>query len=184
MLGSVIYPEPMRCEDNPDYGDMPSLALMSETALAELTTDGTKSFFLMIESASIDKQAHERKACGSIGELQQLDEVLAVALNFANNHPETLILVTADHGHAAQVLPERTIYEALDVPIHSPGQVARIKTPEGAIMTVNYATNNFVSEEHTGVNVPLLSNSNGVGRIPAMLTQPEIFTIVKDYLFD
>jgi alkaline phosphatase len=51
-------------------------------------------------------------------------------------------------------------------------------------MTVNYATNNFVSEEHTGVNVPLLSNSNGVGRIPAMLTQPEIFTIVKDYLFD
>ena len=184
MLGSVTYPEPMNCEDNPDYAGMPSLASMSKVALTELTTDTNTSFFLMIESASIDKQAHERKACGSIGELQQLDEALAVALEFSDANIDTLILVTADHGHAAQILSERTIYEALGVPIHSPGLVARIKTPEGAVMTVNYATNNFVSEEHTGISVPLLSNSVGVGKIPAMITQPEIFTIVKDYLLD
>jgi len=184
MLGSVTYPEPMICEDNPDYAGMPSLASMSEVALAELTNDAQTPFFLMIESASIDKQAHERKACGSIGELQQLDEALAVALKFADTNPDTLILVTADHGHAAQILSERTIYDVLDLPIHSPGQVARITTPEGAVMTVNYATNNFVSEEHTGVNVPLLSNSVGVGKIPGMITQPEIFDIIKDYLID
>ena len=184
MLGSVTYPEPMICEDNPDYAGMPSLASMSEVALAELTNDAETPFFLMIESASIDKQAHERKACGSIGELQQLDEALAVALKFADTNPDTLILVTADHGHAAQILSERTIYDVLDLPIHSPGQVARITTPEGAVMTVNYATNNFVSEEHTGVNVPLLSNSVGVGKIPGMITQPEIFNIIKDYLID
>ena len=184
MLGSVTYPEPMICEDNPDYAGMPSLASMSEVALAELTNDAQTPFFLMIESASIDKQAHERKACGSIGELQQLDEALAVALKFADTNPDTLILVTADHGHAAQILSERTIYDVLDLPIHSPGQVARITTPEGAVMTVNYATNNFVSEEHTGVNVPLLSNSVGVGKIPGMITQPEIFNIIKDYLID
>ena len=184
MLGSVTYPEPMICEDNPDYAGMPSLASMSEVALAELTNDSQTPFFLMIESASIDKQAHERKACGSIGELQQLDEALAVALKFADTNPDTLILVTADHGHAAQILSERTIYDVLDLPIHSPGQVARITTPEGAVMTVNYATNNFVSEEHTGVNVPLLSNSVGVGKIPGMITQPEIFNIIKDYLID
>ena len=184
MLGSVTYPEPMICEDNPDYAGMPSLASMSEVALAELTNDSETPFFLMIESASIDKQAHERKACGSIGELQQLDEALAVALKFADTNPDTLILVTADHGHAAQILSERTIYDVLDLPIHSPGQVARITTPEGAVMTVNYATNNFVSEEHTGVNVPLLSNSVGVGKIPGMITQPEIFNIIKDYLID
>ena len=182
MLGSVTYPEPMICEDNPDYAGMPSLASMSEVALAELTNDAETPFFLMIESASIDKQAHERKACGSIGELQQLDEALAVALKFSETNPDTLILVTADHGHAAQILPERTIYDVLDVPIHSPGQVARITTPEGVVMTVNYATNNFVSEEHTGVNVPLLSNDVGQGIVPAMITQPEIFDIIKNHL--
>ena len=43
----------------------------------------------MIESASIDKQAHERKPCGSIGELEQLEEALASALAFAETHPHT-----------------------------------------------------------------------------------------------
>ena len=47
---------------------------------------------------------------------------------------------------------------------------------------VNYATNNFFSEEHTGVNVPLLSNAVGQGLVPAMVTQPEIFDIIKSHL--
>ncbi len=183
MLGTVTYPEPMSCEDNPDYPGMPSLAAMTTTALAELQTDEA-SFFLMVESASIDKQAHGRKACGSIGELQQLDEALAVALEFAKSSPDTLILVTADHGHAAQILSERTIYEGIDIPIYSPGYLVRVNTPEGAIMTVNYATNNFVSEEHTGISVPLLTNQVGIGRVAAMIRQPDIFTLVKDYLLD
>jgi alkaline phosphatase len=56
-LGSVTYPEPMDCEDNPEYVCMPSLALMSETALSRLAGEAADqdTFFLMIESASIDK---------------------------------------------------------------------------------------------------------------------------------
>ena len=181
LLGSVTYPEPMICEQNPDYAGMPSLASMTATALVELG-DSENGFFLMVESASIDKQAHERRACGSIGELQQLDESLAVAVEFAKSSPDTLILVTADHGHAAQILSERTIYDSIDIPIYSPGYLVRLNTPEGAVMTVNYATNNFVSEEHTGVTVPLLSNQVGAGIVPAMIGQPDIFDIVRDYL--
>ena len=62
------------------------------------------------------------------------------------------------------------------------GHLARIKTPEGAIMGVNYATNDFIMEEHTGVNVPLFSNSVGVGLVPNMLAQPQIFELTRDYL--
>jgi alkaline phosphatase len=183
-LGSVTYPEPMDCEDNPEYAGMPSLALMTETALSRLTggDSGADSFFLMIESASIDKQSHLRKACGSIGELQQLDEALDLALEFAKLHPDTLVLVTADHGQAAQLVPERTLFIDIPVPVYSPGYLARINTVEGEIMGVNYATNNFLSEEHTGVNVPLLSNAVGQGLVPAMVTQPEIFDIIKSHL--
>ena len=57
----------------------------------------------MIESASIDKQSHARKACGSIGELAQLEEALQSALVFAEHHPNTLILVTADHSHTLTI---------------------------------------------------------------------------------
>jgi alkaline phosphatase len=184
MLGSVTYPEPMHCEENPKHLGMPSLASMTAEALSRLAGEdaGDDTFFLMIESASIDKQSHERKACGSIGELQQLDESLELALAFAENHPDTLVLVTADHGQAAQLVPERTLFIDIPVPVYSPGHLARIYTPEGAIMGVNYATNDFFSEEHTGVNVPLLSNSVGQGLVPAMVTQPEIFNIIKNHL--
>ncbi len=182
MLGSVTYPEPMDCESNPEYIDIPSISLMTQTALDRLTEEDERNFFLMVESASIDKQSHQRKACGSIGELKQLDESLAVAIKFAESHPDTLILVTADHGQAAQLVPERTLYSGIPVPVYTPGHVARINTSEGVIMAVNYATNDFVSEEHTGVNIPLLSNDVGQGSVPAMLTQPEIFDIIKSHL--
>ena len=182
MLGSVTYPEPMNCESNPEYTDIPSISLMTQTALDRLTEGDEHDFFLMVESASIDKQSHQRKACGSIGELKQLDETLAVAMQFAESRPDTLILVTADHGQAAQLVPERTLYSGIPVPVYTPGHVARINTSEGVIMAVNYATNDFVSEEHTGVNIPLLSNDVGQGLVPAMLTQPEIFDIVKSHL--
>ncbi|MAD67478.1 MAG: alkaline phosphatase [Porticoccaceae bacterium] len=182
MLGSVTYPEPMDCESNPEYIDIPSISLMTQTALDRLTDEDERDFFLMVESASIDKQSHQRKACGSIGELKQLDESLAVAIKFAESHPDTLILVTADHGQAAQLVPERTLYSGIPVPVYTPGHVARINTSEGVIMAVNYATNDFVSEEHTGVNIPLLSNDVGQGSVPAMVTQPEIFDIIKSHL--
>ena len=87
----VTEPEPMNCELNPDYADTPSLAAMSEAALHQLAFDNPHGFFLMIESASIDKQSHERNPCGSIGEIEQLEETLALAMNFADSHPDTAI---------------------------------------------------------------------------------------------
>jgi len=180
-MGEVTYPEPMHCEDNPDFTGLPTLVEMTDKALAVLSAEDS-DFFLMIESASIDKQAHRRKACGSIGELQQLNDALDSALVFTRSHPDTLILVTADHGQAAQIIPEESLFAASPYPIYSPGHVARIITPEGPVMAINYATNDFVAGEHTGVTVPLLSNNVGVGIVPSMMTQPEIFGLIKDYL--
>ena len=57
-----------------------------------------------------------------------------------------------------------------------------IITPEGSIMAVNYATTNFMMEEHTGAAVPLYSNEEGRGRVPVFIRQPEIFAITRDYL--
>ena len=181
-LGSVTLPAPMRCEPNPAHEGMPSLKQMTDEALAHLSHNNDKGFFLMIESASIDKQAHERKPCGSIGELAQLDEALDSALAFARSHPNTLIMVTADHAQAAQLIPYESLFSAYPIPVYSPGKLARVITPEGSHMAINYATSNFFMEEHTGASVPLLSNSEGQGRIPPYLTQPQIFDIARDYL--
>lgn len=183
FLGEVELPEPMRCESNPEFGATPSLATMTEAAIARLHTG--KGFFLMIESASIDKQSHQRKACGSIGEVGQLDEAVQVALEFANRNPNTMLLVTADHGHAAQLIPETSLFSNAQIgnlPMGSPGRLTRIITPEGSVMAVNYATNRTIAEEHSGVSVPLLANDIALGKIPPLIHQPDIFRIMKKHL--
>jgi len=181
-LGSVTLPAPMVCEPNPGFNAVPTLQQMTDAALHHLSRDNNRGFFLMVESASIDKQSHERKPCGSIGEVEQLEEALASALAFAQTHPHTLILVTADHSQAAQLVPYESLYAAFPIPIYTPGKIARIITPEGGKMAVNYATNNFKQEEHTGAAVPLFGNSEALGRIPSFIQQPQIFTITRDYL--
>jgi hypothetical protein len=70
--GRFELPEPFTCEPNPAFDGLPRLAEMARRALERL--DDGRSFVLMIESASIDKQSHLRRPCGQIGELAQLDE--------------------------------------------------------------------------------------------------------------
>ncbi|MDE0884014.1 MAG: alkaline phosphatase [Myxococcota bacterium] len=181
-LGSVELPEPMKCEANPDYGNTPSLKAMTDAALLQLGHENKNGFFLMIESASIDKQAHARNACGSIGELEQLNEALESALAFAEKNPNTLILVTADHGHAAQIIPYESLFGQFGAPVYSLGQIVRLMTPEGAGLAVNYATNDFMMEEHTGAQVPLMANEVGRGLVPGMVTQPEIYGLMFEHL--
>lgn len=181
-LGEVTLPSPMRCEPNPEHAGLPSLKEMTDVALAQLSHDNSKGFFLMIESASIDKQAHERKPCGSIGEMEQLEEALASALAFADDHPDTLVIVTADHSQAAQIIPDQSLFSAYPIPTYTPGKLARIVTPEGSVMSINYATTNFMMEEHTGAAVPLYGNAQALDIVPPFVRQPELFAIMRDYL--
>ena len=181
-LGDTQEPEPMSCEPNPNYAGTPSLASMTDLALRHLSQDNNLGFFLMIESASIDKQSHKRNPCGSIGEIEQLEESLTLALSFAAQHPDTAILVTADHAQAAQILPEPSLYSNYPIPIFSPGLTARISTPEGGMMRVNYATNNGFSEEHTGANVPLFANEVAGPWLAPFLRQREVHDAMSAFL--
>jgi alkaline phosphatase len=176
--GRPVLPEPFSCEPNPDFATLPTLPAMTRAALDRL--DG-RGFMLMVESASIDKQSHLRRPCGQIGELEQLDDTLELVLDYAREHPETLVLVTADHSQAAQLAPETSVLVSLNAA--SPGSFARVLTPEGAIMGINYATNDSnVQEDHTGADVPLFASGPGAEAIPASLRQAEIFTLLVNHL--
>jgi alkaline phosphatase len=176
--GRPVLPEPFSCEPNPDFATLPTLPAMTRAALDRL--DG-RGFMLMVESASIDKQSHLRRPCGQIGELEQLDDTLELVLDYAREHPETLVLVTADHSQAAQLVPETSVLVSLNAA--SPGSFARVLTPEGAIMGINYATNDSnVQEDHTGADVPLFASGPGAEAIPASLRQAEIFTLLVNHL--
>ena len=63
-----------------------------------------KGFFLQIEGASIDKQDHAANPCGQIGETVAFDAAVKTALDYQKSHPDTLVVVTADHGHTSQIV--------------------------------------------------------------------------------
>lgn len=175
----VVWPEPFSCEANPDFAGVPTLVEMTRAALDHL--DGDTGFMLMIESSSIDKEAHYWRPCGHIGEVGQLDEALQVALDYAKLHPETLILVTADHGQAAHITPQ--IADLAQQNFASPGRFARISTPEGGVMGVNYATNDSPHwEEHSGVQIPFYASGPGVDDLPNYMQQTDVFHIAARHL--
>ena len=82
-----------------DYGfpDQPMLDEMAAKALQVLNKNNRKGFYLMIEGASIDKQAHLMDADRWIEEVIEFDRAVKVAQDFAASHADTLVIVTADH---------------------------------------------------------------------------------------
>ena len=74
------------------------LSKACQKALDLLTKKSDKNgFFLMIESAIIDGYGHNNDSEGMIEEMKEFEQTLQTLINYVNNHPETLLVVTADH---------------------------------------------------------------------------------------
>ena len=175
----VIAPTPFRCVDNPDFGSRPTLETMTRAALMRLESAPT-GFFLMVESASIDKQAHAGNPCGQIGETRALDQAVGVAVAFQERHPDTLIVVASDHGHSAQIVPWPSLFVARRSETqYPPGKVARLRTLEGGLMAVSYGTNTHYLEEHTGTQVPVYAQGPGAAPVRGLIRQSDLFGIVR-----
>lgn len=93
------------------FPDQPFLDEMTRAAINVLR-HYPNGFFLMVEGAHIDKQAHAMDAERAIYDVIQLDHAVQVALDFAaqtNNDADpgndTLVIVTADHECAGVALP-------------------------------------------------------------------------------
>ncbi len=81
-----------------DYGlpDQPMLDEMTDKALAVLERQ-KKGFVLMVEGASIDKQAHNMDTERWLLDTIEFDRAIARVQAFAKLRGDTLVIVTADH---------------------------------------------------------------------------------------
>lgn len=77
-------------------GIEPSLSEMTSAALSVLSNN-SNGFFLMVEGAMIDWGGHSHDAGFLISELVEFDAAVEVAKAYVDNHPDTLLIVTADH---------------------------------------------------------------------------------------
>ena len=182
----VIYPEPAACEINPQHNGMPRLEEMSKYAMETLARDNDRGFFLMIEGASIDKQAHVAKPCGTIGEMLAFDRTVKMAVEFAKEQGDTVVIVTADHGQSTQAIYKPETYDGS--PIRRdliPGLYQLLLTRGGHELGVYYGTNNINDQAHTGVNVPIYTYGfENPEPLMGVIQQTEIYGVMRDYLFN
>ncbi len=135
---------------------IPTLPTMTQAALEVLDQD-PDGFFLMVEGSQPDWRAHDNESLGAIvAEMLDLDRAIGVALEYQARHPETLIVVTADHetgGLAIQRAgPSDTTVHAQHMGDAS-GLVAR-----------------YTTGGHTAQMVPLFASGPGAERFGGIKT--------------
>lgn len=91
------YVESLKYAIDQEPTDM-NLADITKGAIAALTKDNKKGFFLMVEGGKIDWSSHSNDAATTIREVQDFSKTIQLAYEFYQKYPkETLIIVTADH---------------------------------------------------------------------------------------
>lgn len=164
---------PAVCQPNAKRPDnQPSLKEMTQKAIS-LLDHNPNGFFLQVEGASIDKQDHAANPCGQIGEVVDLDQAIQAALAYAKNHPDTLVLVTADHAHSSQIIPT-------DGKV--PGLSLALRTHDDAVMAMSYATASEGSQEHTGTQLRIAATGPRASRVLGLTDQTDLFFTIRDAL--
>ena len=84
---------------------VPSLAEATEHAITSLSNNPA-GFFLMVEEDWTDSWGHDMKGNLVLEHVKNLDDAIAVALKFASENPETLVIFTADHETGGMTITE------------------------------------------------------------------------------
>lgn len=171
--GNLDLP-PVKCEVNADRNaSVPTLAAMTKKAI-DLLKVNQKGFFLQVEGASIDKQAHANNPCGQFGETMDLDEAVQVALDFAKKDGNTLVIVTADHAHATQIVYPKAV---------APGYTLAVITADGAPMSISYGNSEDVNNSgHTGAQLRIAAYGPGAINVMGLTDQTDLFKTIYNVL--
>jgi hypothetical protein len=143
---------------------------------------GDKGFFLQVEGASIDKRDHAANPCEQIGETLEFDKAIGNALDYQAKHPDTLVIVTADHSHTSQIV------SASDGELPT-GYYNTITTPAGDKIRVAYGTTGGNttthvppdapgSQQHTGAAVPVMAVGPQAANVTGTIDQTDLFPLL------
>ena len=182
-LGKGNAPE--ACKEGQRPANEPSLAAMTRRAIDLLDDRKNRNgFFLQVEGASIDKQDHATNACGQIGETIAFDRAIGVALDYQEDHPETLVVVTADHSHTSQIVGEDASGTGLPT-----GYSTNLTTKDGQTLSLTYGTTGYEagkapaaappSQQHTGAVVPVWASGPGGLAVLGTNDHTDLFTTLQ-----
>ena len=129
-------------------------------ALSVLEKDAPNGFFLMIESAIIDGYGHNNDSEGMIEEMKEFDQTLKTLIAYVNKHPNTLLVVTADHETGGTGVTYKS---------HA------INQPEGLHL-------NFSTKGHTGTVVPIFAYGAGAAMFSGIFQNRELPEMIEELI--
>lgn len=120
-----------------DIAGEPSIAEMTTTAIKVLNNND-EGFFLMVEAGRIDHAHHAGNAYGALSDTVALADAVRAAYE-ATDPQETLILVTADHGHVMTIGGYVTRGNPiLGKAVYAPGADPQLASDGLPFTTINY----------------------------------------------
>jgi alkaline phosphatase len=175
------------------YAPTVSLETMTRKAIDILSQD-PDGFFLVVEEEAIDEMAHSNNAPMVLRAVQELDTAVAVATQFAQAHPDTLVIVTADHetgGLAIEGLddpeepdesgPGGTSTAASGTPVAIAADEVTISGEDGPFPVANsdYAfVMDWTTTGHTALSVPVTALGPGAEQLAGVYPNTHIFAAV------
>jgi alkaline phosphatase len=94
------FPYSIDRENNPELkAAIPTLAEMTAVAINQMKGN-QNGFALQVEAGKVDWAAHGNDIAAIIHEQIAFDEAVKVAMDFAENNKDTLVIITTDHGNA------------------------------------------------------------------------------------
>jgi alkaline phosphatase len=84
-------------QNDPALAGVPDLPEMFQAALQYLK-NSPDGFFLQVEGGRVDHAGHANDAGAILHEYLEFDRCIPLALDYIEQHPDTLLIVTTDHG--------------------------------------------------------------------------------------
>ncbi len=128
--------------------------------IEQLEKNAPKGFFLMVESAIIDGYGHNNDAEGMVEEMQEFDRTLRALVTYVKKHPNTLLVVTADHETGGTSVSYKS---------HP------INQPEGMQLS-------FSTKGHSGTVVPIFSYGAGAEKFAGIFKNKEIPGVIESLM--
>ena len=157
-----------------------TLSQIVEAAITVLERN-PKGFFLMAEGGLIDWTAHSQDLAGSIFEILDFDQAIAVANAFYEKHPdETLIVVTADHETGGIALGRKgykydlTVIDKIKNASASTDVEEYMNSPKSIDSVNEEARIGWTTYSHCGGPVPVWAKGVGAERFAARQDNTDI----------
>jgi alkaline phosphatase len=113
-------------------------------------TDNKSPFFIMAEGAQIDYGGHANDIEYVVREMLDFDEAIGKAMEYVDAHPETLLIITADHETGGLTLLDGDLQKG-------------------------YVHGNFSTQDHTAVMVPVFAYGSGAKDFAGVYQNTAIF---------